>query len=126
VDSPSDFVPRSSYDSVSVGVVLRSQCIALVSVSTDFVPHSIRSSVSIKKDYLGSSTVQASGRRRTVGRRSIDRLVGGRCTRSVDRYTRCSVGRRDRTVGKRLPSQHVLPHSIGGRLVERREEKESK
>ena len=57
-----------------------------------------------------------------VGRRSIDRLVG-RYTRSVDRYTRCSVGRRDRTVGKRLPSRHVLPHSIGGRLVERREKK---
>jgi hypothetical protein len=67
--------------------------------------------------------VQASDREtygRLKGRRSIDRLVG-RFTRSVDRCTRCSVGRRDRTVGKRLPSQHVLPHSIGSRLVGRRE-----
>ena len=79
VNSPGDFVPRSSYNSVSVGVVLRSQCIALVLVSTDFVPYSIHSSVSIKKDYLGSSTVQASDREtygRLKGRRSIDRLVG--------------------------------------------------
>jgi hypothetical protein len=75
VDSPGDFVPRSSYNSVSVGVVLRSQCIALVSVSTDFVPHSIRSSVSVKKDYLGSSTVQASGRE-TYSRSSFDRSIG--------------------------------------------------
>jgi hypothetical protein len=68
-----DFVPRSSYSSVSVGVVHRSQCIALVSVSTDFVPHSIRGLVSIKKDYLGSSTVQASVDVRSFGGRSIDR-----------------------------------------------------
>jgi len=68
-----DFVPRSSYSSVLVGVVHRSQCIALVSVSTDFVPHSIRGLVSIKKDYLGSSTVQASVDVRSFGGRSIDR-----------------------------------------------------
>ena len=72
--------------------------------------------------------MQASDRE-TYGRSSFDRSIGkqvGRHTRSVDRYTRCSVGRRDRTVGKRLPSRHVLPHSIGGRLVERKEEKELK
>ena len=73
MDSPSNFVPRSSYDLVLVGVVLRSQCIALVSVLTDFVPRSIRGLVSIKKDYLGSSTVQASeGDVRSVVVRSID------------------------------------------------------
>ena len=106
VDSPGDFVPRSSYDSVSVGVVLRSQCIALVSVLTDFVPRSICSSVSIKKGYLGSSTIQASVE--TYSRSSFNRSVG-RGTRSVDRCTRCSVGRRDRTVGKRLPLGTCFP-----------------
>ena len=39
--SPSNFVPRSLYNSVLVGVVLYSQCIALVLVLTDFIPYSI-------------------------------------------------------------------------------------
>ena len=68
--------------------------------------------------------MQASDREtygRLKGRRSIDRLVG-RCTRSVDRCTRCSVGRSTRSYGrKEVTVQHVLPHSIGGRLVERKE-----
>ena len=82
-------------------------------------------SVSVKKDYLGSSTVQVSG---GDVRSLIVRLIGwqiyafgmyicrdvGRHTRSVDRYTRI-VGQRVRTVGKRLPPGH----SIGGCLVER-------
>jgi len=46
--------------------------------------------------------VQASDRDvRSVVVRSVDRSVG-RHTRSVNRCTRCSVGRRVRTVGKRL------------------------
>ena len=63
-----DFVPQSSYSSVSVRVVHRSHYIALVSVLTDFVPRSVRSLVSVKRDYLGSSTVQASVDVRSVGR----------------------------------------------------------
>ena len=100
--SPSNFVPRSLYNLVSVGVVLRSQCIVLVLVLTDFVPRSIRSSVSIKKDYLGSSTVQASDRDvRSVVVRSIDRsvgvrvrLTGIRVARSVDEIVRSERGYR--------------------------------
>jgi hypothetical protein len=92
INSPSNFVPHSSYDSVSVRVVPYSQYAALVLVSTDFVPRSIYSSVSIKKDFSGSSTVQASEEdvRSVVVKGSVDRSVG-RCTRLVDRCTRYSV-----------------------------------
>jgi len=70
-----DFVPQSSYSLVLVRVVPHSQCIALVSVLTDFVPHSIRGLVSIKQGYLGSSTVPASVDVRSVGR-SVGWSVG--------------------------------------------------
>ena len=60
------------YSLVSIRVVYRSQYIALVLVLTDFVPYSIRGLISIKRDYLGSSTVPASVDVRSVGRLSTD------------------------------------------------------
>ena len=88
--------------------------VLVISFLTDSV------SVSVKKDYLGSSTVQASdGDVRSVVVRSIGRQIYafgmyirrevGRHTCSVDIYTRCSVGRRVRTVGKRLPPGTCFP-----------------
>ncbi|XTI88172.1 hypothetical protein V2W45_1394558 [Cenococcum geophilum] len=87
---------------VLVGVVPYRQYLSInsISVSADVVPRSIRSLVSVKKDYSGSSTVPAYTRW-TRRRRSVGRSVG-RHTRSVNGYTRYLVGRRARTIGKRL------------------------
>ncbi len=77
----------------------RDSCTSYATENTDY----LTSSVSIKKDYSGSSTVQASDRDvLSVVEGSVDRSVG-RHTRSVDGYTRRLVSRRDRTVRKRLP-----------------------
>jgi hypothetical protein len=72
--------------------------------------------VSVKKDYSGSSTVPAS-----VDVRSVGQSVGRRQIYAFNASLSSSIG--ESYGRKEVTARHVLPYSIGGRLIERREKK---